>query len=179
MTMASSCFTLGKVVLLLAFLCEGKTVNAFQTTSGFSPVHTANRGVLSKNSSPKTPALFQSSITADLGTTTSDTAVEPVVKHITSKAGPPALGTILKMLPKESFVIDTQLGLLYFGIDLLSVMASLGFLNAVVSSDLYHSLPIWGQALTVAPLQVLVCFDRGHNFKFSSQSFTQFTSIFV
>ena len=62
------------------------------------------------------------------------------------------------MLPKESFDIDTQTGLMYFGIDLLAVMASLGFLNTVVASDLYHSLPIWGQALTVAPLQVLVCF---------------------
>jgi omega-3 fatty acid desaturase (delta-15 desaturase) len=34
----------------------------------------------------------------------------------------------------------------------------MGFLNAVVTSDLYHSFPIWGQALAVAPLQVLTGF---------------------
>jgi hypothetical protein len=159
MTMLSSRSTLGRLVLIFVFLSEFKAANAFQTTSRFSPVfpRTAFRGVLSKNSSPKAPALFQSSITADLATTTTTAAaVEPDVKRVTSNDGPPPLGTILKMLPKESFVVDTQTSLKYFGIDLLAVMASLGFLNTVVSSDLYHSLPIWGQALTVAPLQVLV-----------------------
>ena len=153
MAMLSLCSTLGKVVLISVFVCEYQTANAFQTTSRFSPGFT-------RPTNRESFALFQSSITADLATTTIDAAVEPVIKQATSKDGPPPLGTILKMLPKESFVIDTQTGLTYFGIDLLAVMASLGFLNAVVTSDLYHALPIWGQALTVAPLQVLVCFDR-------------------
>jgi hypothetical protein len=67
----------------------------------------------------------------------------------------PALGTIGRMLPKESFDIDTKTSLAYFGIDLVAVIASLGFLGAVVKSDFYHSLPMFGQALAVAPLQVL------------------------
>lgn len=67
----------------------------------------------------------------------------------------PSLGSILRMLPKESFDIDTKTSLFYFGVDLAAVVACLGFLNTVVTSDIYHSLPMWGQALTVAPLQVL------------------------
>ena len=67
----------------------------------------------------------------------------------------PTLGTIMKMLPKESFHIDTKESLFYFGVDFIACVASLGFLNAVVTSDLYHSFPLWGQALSVAPLQVL------------------------
>ena len=67
----------------------------------------------------------------------------------------PDLGTIMKMLPKKSFDIDTKESLFYFGVDFIACVASLGFLNAVVTSDLYHSFPLWAQALSVAPLQVL------------------------
>jgi len=97
--------------------------------------------------------LYQSSFVAELPTSgvLEETAVEQVAVN-----RPPPLGTIMKMLPRESFDIDTKTGLFYFGVDLIAVAASLGFLNAVVTSDLYHSFPIWGQALTVAPLQVLV-----------------------
>jgi omega-3 fatty acid desaturase (delta-15 desaturase) len=67
----------------------------------------------------------------------------------------PMQGQIMKWLPKSTFNIDTKTSLMYFGIDLAAVAASIGLLGAVVTSDIYHSLPIWGQALTVAPLQVL------------------------
>lgn len=67
----------------------------------------------------------------------------------------PSLGSILKTLPRESFNIDTKTSLFYFAVDLAACIGTLEFLNLVVQSDLYHSLPIWGQALTVAPLQVL------------------------
>lgn len=67
----------------------------------------------------------------------------------------PSLGTIMKMLPKKSFDIDTPTSLFYFAVDLAACIGSLGFLNAVVTSDLYHSFPIWGQALCAAPLQIL------------------------
>jgi hypothetical protein len=70
----------------------------------------------------------------------------------------PSLGAILKMLPKKSFDIDTKESLFYFGVDFVACVASLGFLNAVVTSDVYHSFPLWGQALSVAPLQVLAGF---------------------
>lgn len=67
----------------------------------------------------------------------------------------PPLGTIARMLPKESFDIDTKTSLFYFGVDMAAVVACLTALNTVVTSDIYHSLPILGQAMTVVPLQVL------------------------
>lgn len=85
----------------------------------------------------------------------------------------PSLGTIMKMLPKKSFDIDTPTSLFYFGLDFMACVGSLGFLNAVVTSDIYHSLPVPAQALMVAPLQVLAGFamwcmwcighDAGHS----------------
>ena len=68
---------------------------------------------------------------------------------------PPMQGEIMKWLPKSTFDIDTKTSLTYFGIDLAAVVATLGFLDAVVTSDLYHAFPVWGQAMAVAPLQVL------------------------
>lgn len=71
----------------------------------------------------------------------------------------PALGSIARMLPKSAFDIDTKTSLFYFGVDLVAVISSLSFLNAVIHSDFYQhdaSLPL--QALMVAPLQVLCGF---------------------
>jgi len=86
---------------------------------------------------------------------------------------PPRAGTVMKMLPKETFDIDTPTSLFYFGVDFLAVLASVGFLDVVVTSDLYKSLPLAGQALCAAPLQVLAGFamwcmwcighDAGHS----------------
>ena len=70
----------------------------------------------------------------------------------------PRLGTIMKMLPKDTWKVDTQTSLLYFTLDLLAVICSMGFLDAVVTSDAYHSMQIWEQALSVMPLQVLTGF---------------------
>jgi len=56
---------------------------------------------------------------------------------------PPRVGTLMKMLPKETFNIDTPTSLFYFGVDFAAVAATMGFLNIVVTSDNYHSLPIW------------------------------------
>ena len=50
------------------------------------------------------------------------------------------------------------MGLFYFGVDLAAVAAMIGFLKAVVTSDVYHSLPVVAQGLMVAPLQVLTGF---------------------
>ena len=71
---------------------------------------------------------------------------------------PPKVGALMKMIPAESFDIDTPTSLLYFFIDLLAVVASMGFLNAVVTSDAYHALPFYLQALEVMPLQILTGF---------------------
>jgi omega-3 fatty acid desaturase (delta-15 desaturase) len=72
---------------------------------------------------------------------------------------PPKPGAIAKMLPTNTFDIDTPTSLFYFAVDFLAVVASVGFLDAVVTSDIYHSLPVAGQALCVAPLQVLAGFS--------------------
>lgn len=86
---------------------------------------------------------------------------------------PPKVGTVMKMLPKETFNIDTATSLFYFGVDFAAVAATMGFLDILVSSDNYHSFPIWLQGLCVAPLQVLTGFamwcmwcighDAGHS----------------
>lgn len=84
--------------------------------------------------------------------------MEDNVKNLVSDE-PPNLAVISRMLPPEVFDVDTGTSLFYFGIDLIAVIGSLGFLNAVVTSNIYHSLPFWGQALTVAPLQLLAGFS--------------------
>ena len=71
---------------------------------------------------------------------------------------PPRLGQVRKLLHKDAFQVDTATSLFYFGLDFVAVAATMGFLNAVVTSDLYHSWPMLGQALAVAPLQVLTGF---------------------
>jgi omega-3 fatty acid desaturase (delta-15 desaturase) len=71
---------------------------------------------------------------------------------------PPRLGQVRKLLPQDAFQVDTATSLFYFGLDFVAVAATMGFLNAVVTSDLYHSWPVLGQALAVAPLQVLTGF---------------------
>jgi len=67
----------------------------------------------------------------------------------------PSLSKIRRMLPPDAFEIDTPTSLMYFGLDLAFVAASLTGLYTVVTSDLYRSLPFYEQAPMVAPLQVL------------------------
>jgi omega-3 fatty acid desaturase (delta-15 desaturase) len=67
----------------------------------------------------------------------------------------PKLGTLARMIPKDSFDVDTKTSLFYFGLDFVACVASLGFLDLVVTSDFYHTLPLVAQALAVAPLQIL------------------------
>lgn len=71
---------------------------------------------------------------------------------------PPTLGQVQKLLPSKVFQVDTATSLFYFGVDLMAVVVTMGFLDLVVTSDNYHSLPMWAQALSVAPLQVLTGF---------------------
>ena len=71
---------------------------------------------------------------------------------------PPRAGAVMKMLPRETWDIDTPTSLFYFAVDLLAVASTMGFLDVVVTSDNYHALPVWVQALAVAPLQVLTGF---------------------
>ncbi len=71
---------------------------------------------------------------------------------------PPLPGTIVKMLPKDTFQVDTATSLMYAGLDVTAVACSMSFLYAVVQSDIYNGLPMAAQALTVAPLQILTGF---------------------
>ena len=93
----------------------------------------------------------------------------------TNEKGAEALraGKIMKMLPKESFQVDTKTSLTYFGIDAAAVIASMSFLYAVVTSDVYSTAPVYMQAAMVAPLQIVTGFamwcnwcighDAGHS----------------
>jgi len=71
---------------------------------------------------------------------------------------PPKLSEVKRMLPQEAFHIDTATSLFYFAVDFIAVASTMGFLNSVVSSDIYLSFPIWGKFLAVAPLQILTGF---------------------
>ena len=79
---------------------------------------------------------------------------------------PPRAGAVMKMLPKETWDIDTPTSLFYFAVDLLAVASTMGFLDVVVTSDNYHALPVWAQAVAVAPLQVLTGFAMWYVFRF-------------
>ena len=89
------------------------------------------------------------------------------------KEGYPKLGSIMKALPDEVFQVNTKTSLFYFAIDSIAVIASIGLLHGVVTSNIYHSLALWQQALTVAPFQLLAGFamwcqwcighDAGHS----------------
>jgi len=92
-------------------------------------------------------------------TQTDPTAMDQGITDLMNRDNePPKLGAIAKMLPKETWDVDTPTSLFYFAVDLLAVVCSMGFLDAVVTSDIYHSLPMWEQALAVMPLQVLTGF---------------------
>ena len=71
---------------------------------------------------------------------------------------PPQPGAIMKMLPKDTWKVSTKESLLYFSADVLAVISTMSFLYAVVSSEQYHSLPMFAQALEVLPLQILTGF---------------------
>lgn len=71
---------------------------------------------------------------------------------------PPKAREVAKMLPKETFEVDTATSLLYFGLDFAAVAATMGFLNAVVHSQIYRAQPVLLQGMMVAPLQLLTGF---------------------
>mmetsp|Transcript_15804 Transcript_15804/g.36591 ORF Transcript_15804/g.36591 Transcript_15804/m.36591 type:complete len:447 (+) Transcript_15804:110-1450(+) len=72
--------------------------------------------------------------------------------------GYPRLNSLRKALPQEIFKVSSAKSLFYFAADTTACVLSIGFLYAVVTSDIYRSLAVWKQALTVAPLQLLAGF---------------------
>ena len=71
---------------------------------------------------------------------------------------PPKAGQVARMLPKDSFQVDTATSLFYFAVDFLAVAATMGFLNQVVHSNIYEQAPLLIKAAMVAPLQILTGF---------------------
>ncbi|KAL3811009.1 hypothetical protein ACHAXA_002286 [Cyclostephanos tholiformis] len=71
---------------------------------------------------------------------------------------PPRAGAIMKMLPPDTWAVSTPVSLAYFAIDVTSVIIATSALRAVVSSDVYDSLPSVGRIGLVLPLQVLAGF---------------------
>ena len=102
------------------------------------------------------------------------------LNYVQSMNSPPKPGTIMKMLPVETWDIDTKTSLMYFGIDFVAVAATMGFLNEVVTSDIYNASPLHMQAMMVVPLQILTGFamwcmwcighDAGHSTVSKSKS---------
>ena len=104
---------------------------------------------------------------------TSTTLLEPIVVPVKEETIPatrssilsrsthgdhPTLGEVRKLLPSDVFQVDTATSLMYFAVDFLAVVATMTCLDLVVTSQIYHSMPMWAQALSVAPLQVLTGF---------------------
>lgn len=92
-------------------------------------------------------------------TTTNIHLPSPDDDDIDNREDVPSLGTIMKMLPKEVFDIDTPTSLFYFGVDFVAVVSCLTFLYSVVTSASYQALPLFAQALSVIPLQILSGFS--------------------
>jgi hypothetical protein len=120
---------------------------AIGTAAAFTPPqpNTVSTGIQSTVLPTPIP-LLQPELTED------DLYITPPVRN------PPVPGSIMKMLPPNTFEIDTPTSLFYFFVDLVAVVTTMGFLDVVVTSENYHNLPIWGQAACVMPLQVLTGF---------------------
>lgn len=71
---------------------------------------------------------------------------------------PPRLGTIMKMLPTDTWDVSTPISLSYFVGDVAAVVTTMSFLDAVVHSEIYHASPPLGKVALVVPLQILTGF---------------------
>jgi acyl-lipid omega-3 desaturase len=89
---------------------------------------------------------------------TTTTTTPTIATSDTDDTTTPSLGEIRKLLPKSVFQVNTKTSLFYFALDLLAVMVSMGSLYMTVTSDYYHMLPIYLQAMTVVPLQLVTGF---------------------
>ena len=142
----------------LLLLAAG-TLSALSGTAAFTPSKANQGNVPGVSSSEGSPNFMVA--TGLRGFVDAPTVVAKDEKSQVAtfdKDEPPLLKDIKHLLPRESFQVDTKTSLFYFAVDVLAVGASMGFLNAVVTSDVYHSWPVWQQAIAVAPLQVLTGF---------------------
>lgn len=148
------------------------------STSAFVTVSPLTRQI-SKDSPWKSSTVVHSSISlpsppvvVNNGTDVCTTLSTPTNVDVDMEK-PPSMAVLRKMLPEKVWQIDSSTSLFYFGLDLAAVATTMGFLNAVVTSDVYHGLPLYAQAACVVPLQVMTGFamwcmwcighDAGHN----------------
>jgi acyl-lipid omega-3 desaturase len=162
---------------VILFLSNAATnVNSFANHSalkhvqktGISTVFRNNAESLTTTSNLKSSVLPIPSAKEEISSLADFDKIEMSIEQAVPKAG-----EIMKFLPRDTFKIDTATGLSYFALDFIAVAVSMGLLDVIVTSDVYASFPIWKQALTVAPLQVLTGFamwcmwcighDAGHS----------------
>eukprot|EP00980_Cylindrotheca_fusiformis_P006453 scaffold1376_cov125-Cylindrotheca_fusiformis.AAC.19 len=174
------------VLVLLLLVSSSASCLAFSTSSSRRSVAAIQSRRLVRHSTSS--SLFQSTIlpkiaNKDTMDSTNSNNAQPELgfddlyeqqqQQKQKSMDPPRPGTVMKMLPKETFHVHTPTSLFYFGIDLAAVVASMGFLYTVVTSEFYHSVPIVLQGIMVAPLQILTGFtmwcmwcighDAGHS----------------
>jgi omega-3 fatty acid desaturase (delta-15 desaturase) len=166
------CISFTVVVL---FICNSSN-SAFSFSAHYSAHHVKKTGIsnvaLNNAMILKSSALPIPSAKEETSSLIDTDEIELSLSNINQKAVPKA-GEIMKFLPRDTFQIDTATGLGYFAIDFFAVALTMGLLDVVVTSDVYTSFPMWKQALTVAPLQVLTGFamwcmwcighDAGHS----------------
>eukprot|EP00529_Nitzschia_sp_RCC80_P022993 CAMPEP_0113504596 /NCGR_PEP_ID=MMETSP0014_2-20120614/34800_1 /TAXON_ID=2857 /ORGANISM="Nitzschia sp." /LENGTH=474 /DNA_ID=CAMNT_0000399717 /DNA_START=254 /DNA_END=1678 /DNA_ORIENTATION=+ /assembly_acc=CAM_ASM_000159 len=183
MTQQNSNLLSATVVAVVAawssFLLSTETnfVYGFSSTSTSTPSSTATPSSFFIKSRAATKKTFELSaaivdeslttaagLTTTIGLTTDSTSMNKNVVDNVEVEGridinePPKLYDVRKMLPAESFQVDTMTSLKYFGLDFLAVASSMTFLHAVVTSSFYKSVPFWGQAMMACPLQILTGF---------------------
>lgn len=145
----------------------------------FAPPRPSSTSSRSSNTTPKSPSSLHSTVLAnDVGKEAPLIApplsalVDDIPYFISSMGNaeistfdasmiddaPPRAGAIMKMLPTDTWDVSTPTSLMYFAIDVVAVVSSMSFLNAVVTSDVYHSIPPLEQLALVLPLQVLTGF---------------------
>jgi acyl-lipid omega-3 desaturase len=93
-----------------------------------------------------------------LQTVSTNNIVKSSTSDIRTHFDPPSLGDIRKLLPTSVFQVDTKTSLLYFLLDFMAVVVSMGSLYTVVTSDMYHTFPIYIQAIAVLPIQMITGF---------------------
>jgi hypothetical protein len=83
-------------------------------------------------------------------------AVDEEDAAVAGAVSPPTLSEIRRQyLPKSVFQVDTVTSLKYFALDTCAVLCSMTVLYQYVHAPIYHNLPFYLQAMTVAPLQLL------------------------
>jgi omega-3 fatty acid desaturase (delta-15 desaturase) len=133
-----------RTMRVLVFLLTAALVAAL-----LPPNHSSTRSARNGNVGP-----IQAALVADKIERSPTTSIANDITGSNVSDEPPTLGEVSKMFPKSVFQVSTKTSLGYFALDMLAVSATMTALHEIVVSDFYHSLPLFEQALIVAPLQI-------------------------